>query len=158
MPPGQENLKQPAVPGPAGGYRNAPVSAPSPSLPLPGLPPVPGGSGTLVVDLSALTAAVQAAEAAVGQAQRAAADAEDATSRSGAAPWGDDPGLGQAFGAVFAGPRTSLAETVRELPSLFEQLADNLEATQRGFAGAQNTAVDMITDLARRSADAEGAS
>ncbi|MGW7673795.1 hypothetical protein ACWGJX_43010 [Streptomyces sp. NPDC054775] len=89
----------------------------------------------------------------MGQAQRAAADAEDATARSGSAPWGDDPGLGQAFGAVFAGPRTSLAETVRELPSLFEQLADNLDATRRTFAGAQDTAVEMVTDLARRLAD-----
>lgn len=92
------------------------------------------------------------------QAQGAAADAEEAMSRSGSAPWGDDPGLGQAFGAVFAGPRAGLAETVRELPSLFEQLADDLDTTRRTFAGAQDTALDMVADLARRSADSEGAS
>ncbi|MEV6028357.1 hypothetical protein [Streptomyces sp. NPDC052036] len=111
-----------------------------------------------MVDFSALMAAVKAAEAAAGEAQRAAADSQDATARSGPTPWGDDPGLGQAFGDAFAQPRASLVNMVQELPTLFQQLADNLDATRRVFARAEDSAVEAATDLARRIADPGDAS
>ncbi|MFB7504704.1 hypothetical protein [Streptomyces broussonetiae] len=119
---------------------------------------MPDASGTLVVDFSALMAAVKAAGAAAGKAQRAAADSQDAMARSGPTPWGDDPGLGQAFGDAFAQPRAGLVNTVQELPALLQQLADNLDASRRLFARAEDSAVEAVTDLARVFADPGAAS
>lgn len=159
MPPGAVPPTQPAeVPGPAGGYRNAPVSAPTPVLPIPGIPAVPSARGTLVVDLDALTAAVKAAEIAAAGAQSLAHRVEAATQHSGSAPWGDDPGLGQAFGDAFAEPRTALVRTVRELPALLHGVADSLDATRRGFARAEDGALAEAQQLARRFAGSGGGS
>ncbi|MGW7674260.1 hypothetical protein ACWGJX_45580 [Streptomyces sp. NPDC054775] len=137
------------VPGPAGGYRNAPVSSPSPDLSLPVVPGLPGDAGLLVVDFGALAAAVEAARIAAGVARRAAADVQAAVQRSGGAPWGDDPGLGQAFGGVFAGPRGALAQTVEELPAVLDGLADALDVTRRGFVRAEDEALDAAVGLKR---------
>lgn len=159
MPPLAVSPNQPAeVPGPAGGYRNAPVSAPTPELSVPPVPAMPGNTGTLAVDLGALAAAVKAAEIAAARAQRLADDVEATIQPSGPAPWGDDPGLGQAFGDTFTEPRTALVQTVRELPVLLHSLADSLDATRRGFAGAEDAALTSAGDLARRSADLGGGS
>jgi hypothetical protein len=150
MSPGPGLPSQPAeVPGPAGGYRNAPVSAPAPVLSLPTVPGVPGDAGTLRVDFGALAAAVEAARIAAGVAHRAEADVQAAVQRSGSAPWGDDPGLGQAFGDVFAGPRGDLVQTVLELPSVLDDLADSLDMTRRGFVRAEDDALSTALDLGR---------
>jgi hypothetical protein len=135
-------------PDASGGYRNAPVSSPSPDLQLPPAPTGPGAGDTLVVDLAALGKAVKAAQEAVGAAQKAAQPSQDAVSRSGAAPWGDDPGLGQAFGGVFAEPRNNLVEAVQKLPTVLQQMADNLTATQGVFADAEDASVHDATVLA----------
>ncbi|MFI5635618.1 hypothetical protein ACIA8E_41125 [Streptomyces sp. NPDC051664] len=108
----------------------------------------------LVVDFGALAAAVEAARIAAGVAHRAAADVQAAVQRSGAAPWGDDPGLGQAFGGVFAGPRGDLVQTVLELPSVLDGLADSLDVTRRGFVRAEDEALDAVVGM-RRSMGAE---
>ncbi|TSB21585.1 hypothetical protein [Streptomyces benahoarensis] len=157
MPPEHEKAPQSAVPGPAGGYRNAPVSAPAPDLTPPGPVTSPDGSGLLAVDFTALLAAIKAAESAAGEAQRAAAQADDATARSGPAPWGDDPGLGQAFGDAFAGPRADLVRTAHQLHLVLRQLADDLAATRGAFAHAEGTALEAVTVLGRRLADLGGA-
>ncbi|MGW2278865.1 hypothetical protein [Streptomyces sp. NPDC001770] len=145
--PGLPNLSA-EVPGPVGGYRNVPVSAPSPDLTLPTTPgAAPGGTGLLVVDFAALAAAVEAARTAADAAGRAAADVRAAVERSGAAPWGDDPGLGVGFGDVFAGPRDDLVQTVRELPAVLAGLADSLDAARRGFVRAEDEAEATASGL-----------
>ncbi|WP_399084009.1 hypothetical protein ACGH2B_03725 [Streptomyces sp. BBFR2] len=156
MPPEHGKESQPAVPGPAGGYRNAPVSAPSPDLTPPGPVDPPDGSGLLAVDFTALLAAVEAAGSAAGQAQLAAARADDATARSGPAPWGDDPALGQTFGAAFAAPRDDLIRTLRQLPVVLRNLADDLAATRATFGRAEDTALESVALLGRRLADLSG--
>jgi hypothetical protein len=159
MPPGGVSPNQSAeVPGAAGGYRNAPVSAPTQELLIPPVPAIPGNTGTLVVDLGALAAAVKVAEIAAARAQHLADDVEATAQRSGPAPWGDDPGLGQAFGDAFAESRITLVQTVRELPVLLHGLADSLDATRRGFADAEDAALSSAGDLARRFSDLAGGS
>jgi hypothetical protein len=54
--------------------------------------------------------------------------------RSGTSPWGDDPGLGQSFGSVFADPRHALMQALDTLPQVLADLADTLRQTSRTFA------------------------
>ncbi|MEU3710907.1 hypothetical protein [Streptomyces catenulae] len=157
MPPEHENAPHPTVPGPVGGYRNAPVAAPAPDLTPPVPPDPPDGAGLLAVDFTALLAAVKAAESAAGEAQRAAALADDATARSGPAPWGDDPGLGEAFGDAFAGPRADLVRTAHQLHLVLVRLADDLAATRGTFARAEDTALESVTAWRAHLDDAGGA-
>ncbi len=141
MAPGQQPSDHPTVPGPIGGYRNAPVSDPAAPAAPAALPALPAGGAALVVDFGALTAAVTAAGSAAGHAQDAAVRLQNAA--AGAELWGDDPGLGQPFGDAFAGSRQDLLDTVRELPKLLEGLADDLAAARRGFADAEDSATTL---------------
>lgn len=80
--------KTPDVPGPTGGYRNAPVSDPpyngsSPSQ----LPPLPTLDGSLVVDFSLLAKAGGDASSAAAT-MDSAWQALSAVALFGAAPWG----------------------------------------------------------------------
>ncbi|WP_327177588.1 hypothetical protein OG599_21410 [Streptomyces sp. NBC_01335] len=149
MSPGPSLPSQPAeVPAPVGGYRNVPVSAPIPDPTLPTAPgAAPGGAGLLAVDFEALAAAIEAARAAADAAHRAAADVSDAVRRSGAAPWGDDPGLGVGFGDAFAGPRDDLVRTVQELPAVLAGLADSLDGARRRFVRAEDEAGAVASGL-----------
>lgn len=72
----------------------------------PPVPPLPTLDGTLVVDFALLgKAGVDAGNAA--DSMSTAWTALSAAALFGAAPWGDDPALGQGFDQVFAQPRTT---------------------------------------------------
>lgn len=138
----------PVVPGPVGGYRNAPVAAPgfdrSPPR-LPGGPPAL--SGYLRVDTAALDKAVDAADEAADEADRAVHCVDSALSRCGPTPWGDDPGLGQSFGSVFADPRHALAEAVETLPVILRGLANDLRRTSQAFTDVEEEATARGREL-----------
>jgi hypothetical protein len=132
------------VPDPSGGYRNAPVSAPSnPFSPSP-LPDAPQGGDVTVVDFSALRDAISKTHDVTARAQTLAGDVNGADQRSGPAPWGDDPALGQAFGSVFAGPRAVLLQAVEGLPGMVQQFADTLDGVAASSRGAQRDALLSI--------------
>ena len=124
----------PEVPGPVGGYRNAPVTGPGFTSTVPDLPGGPPGlSGVLFVDTDALNRAAAVAADAASEAGSDAQRLDSALNRSGPAPWGDDPGLGQGFGSVFADPRHALLQAVDTLPGVLGELADTLRQTSRTF-------------------------
>ncbi len=109
---------------------------------------MPGGSfsggGSLVVDFAALERAIAEAEEEAEAACGLAKSMASAVHRSGPALWGDDPALGQTFGAVFAQPREALFQAVQGLPQVLRNIADNLSATETAFHGAQESAVSAI--------------
>ncbi|MGW1467842.1 hypothetical protein ACWCPT_26260 [Streptomyces sp. NPDC002308] len=125
------------------------MAAPRPDLRVSGMPGdgSPGG-GVLAVDFQALERAIaeaeEAAEAATGLAEHLAS----AVQRSGPAPWGDDPALGQTFGSVFAEPRDALFHAVQALPQVLRNIADNLTAMDTGYRTTQENAEGAIA-LAR---------
>ncbi|MGW7574830.1 hypothetical protein [Streptomyces sp. NPDC054765] len=104
------------------------------------------GSGVLAVDFEALEQAIAEAEEAADAAGSVAESMASAVQRSGAAPWGDDPALGQAFGSVFAEPRNALVQAVEGLPQVLRNIADNLSAMNTDFHGAQQAAEAAIAD------------
>ncbi|MGW2299351.1 hypothetical protein [Streptomyces violaceorubidus] len=133
------------VPSPPDGYRNVPVSAPRPDLHIPSLPK--GGlsaSGVLAVDFEALEHAIAEAEEAAEAVGDIAARLASVVQRSGAAPWGDDPALGQTFGGVFAEPRDALTQAVPGLQRVLRSIAENLGAMHTGFHGARRDAESAI--------------
>jgi uncharacterized protein YukE len=130
------------VPGPAGGYRNAPVSAPSFTSTVPDFPGESSGlSGVLYVDPDALDRAVAVAADAADGAADDAQRLQGALDRSGPAPWGDDPGLGQSFGSAFAGPRDTLRQAMNTLPKVLGDLAGTLQQTRRAFTDVDGQTV-----------------
>jgi hypothetical protein len=108
------------------------------------------GSGVLVVDFEALEQAIAEAEEAAEAADGVAESMTSAVQRSGLAPWGDDPALGQTFGSVFAEPRGALVQAVQGLPQLLRNIADNLSAMNTGFHGAQQDAESAIAHAGAR--------
>jgi hypothetical protein len=137
----------PDVGSPAGGYFNAPVSAPDFTLKDPQSAPgftetvpnlsgesPPALSGVVYVDITALNQAVAVASDAASEAVSDAKPVDSAVNRSGSAPWGDDPGLGQSFGSVFADPRTTLLQVMDALPELLGTVADVLQQASKAFA------------------------
>jgi uncharacterized protein YukE len=132
----------PEVPDPVGGYRNAPVTAPGFTSTVPDLPEGPPRlSGVLYVDTDALDRAGAVAADAASEAGSDAQRLDSAVNRSRAAPWGDDPGLGQSFGSVFADPRHALLQAMDTLPEVLGDLADTLRQTSRTFADADGEAM-----------------
>jgi len=134
-PSADRTTNAPEIPGPVGGYRNAPVSAPGfPST----VPDIPGGpsalSGVVLVNIDALNRAVSVAADAASESTSDAQRVDSAVSRSGSAPWGDDPALGQSFGSAFAGPREALQQAMDTLPGVLGGLADTLRQTSQSFA------------------------
>lgn len=130
----------PDVPGPTGGYRNAPTGVPPYGGPA--VPPVPSLDGTLVVDFALVgKAGADAGRAAEGMA--AAWTALSSAALFGAAPWGDDPALGQGFDQVFAQPRDDLLKAVQALPDTLRKLADALGATRSTFERADEHATEL---------------
>lgn len=132
----------PEIPGTVGGYRNAPVAAPGFTSPVPNVPGGPPGlSGVLQVDTDALNQAVAVATDAASEAASDAQRVDSAVNRSGSAPWGDDPGLGQSFGSVFADPRHVLLQAMDTLPEVLGNLADTLRQTIQTFAAGDAEAL-----------------
>ena len=76
----------------------------------------------------------EAAAEAAGAARRV----DSALGRSGPAPWGDDPGLGQSFESVFARPREALVQDLEKVPEVLRDLADRLQESSRTFADVEN--------------------
>ena len=134
-----------AVPGPVGGYRNAPVTAPGFDS---AVPTTPGGppalSGFVLVDAEKLDKAVNVADEAATEADHAARWMGDALGRSGPEPWGDDPSLGQSFGSVFAEQRQSLVHAVETLPVVLRGLVDQLQQTSMAFVAADGEAAATV--------------
>jgi uncharacterized protein YukE len=99
---------------------------------------VPGGpsalTGVVLVDFAALNQAVTVATDAASEATSDAQRVDSAVNRSGSAPWGDDPALGQSFGSAFAGPRQALQQAMDTLPGVLGGLADTLRQTSQSFA------------------------
>ncbi|MFI6759093.1 type VII secretion target [Micromonospora sp. NPDC050417] len=138
----------PDVPGPVGGYRNAPVTAPGFDSPVPdGLGGPLDLPGHLVVDTEALDKAAAAAGEAADEAAGAARLVDSAVDRSGPTPWGDDPGLGQSFGSVFAEPRQALIKAMEELPEVLRDMADKLRQTSRTFVDVEDDATERARSL-----------
>nr|BFD87812.1 hypothetical protein StreXyl84_72130 [Streptomyces sp. Xyl84] len=135
-----------SVPSPPDGYRNVPVSAPRPDLNVPRMPAGRGLSdgGHLVVDFEVLERAIAEAEDAAEAAGGLAESLASAVHRSGPAPWGDDPALGQAFGSVFAEPRDALFHAVQGLPKVLRNIASDLSAMDTRFHAAQEHAMNAI--------------
>ncbi|MFE6894447.1 hypothetical protein [Streptomyces sp. NPDC057694] len=133
-----------SVPSPPDGYRNVPVSAPDPDLHVPGMPGDGLPGGVLVVDYELLERAVSEAEEAAEAADGLARSMANAVRRSGPAPWGDDPALGQTFGSVFADPRDALFQALQGLPQVLRNIAEDLRGMDTGFHGAQKYAESAI--------------
>ncbi|MGC0314699.1 hypothetical protein [Kitasatospora acidiphila] len=115
----------PDVPGPTGGYRNAPTGDPPYNGSTP--PALPTLDGTLVVDFAQVgKAGIDASNAADTMA--AAWTTLSSAALFGAAPWGDDPALGQGFDQVFAQPRDDLLKAVQALPDTLRKFAEALGA------------------------------
>ncbi|GAA1986635.1 hypothetical protein [Kitasatospora viridis] len=130
----------PDVPGPTGGYRNAPTA--DPPYAGPPLPAVPALDGTLVVDFALVgRAATDAGKAADTMAGAWAALSSAAL--FGAAPWGDDPALGQGFDQVFAQPRDDLLKAVQALPDTLRKFADALGAAHGTLKNGDKAAEDL---------------
>jgi uncharacterized protein YukE len=141
-PSGDATNPGPEVPGPVGGYRNAPVTAPAFTSSVPDLPGGPPGlSGLLFVDPDALERAAAVAANASSESGSDAQRLDSAVNRSGPAPWGDDPGLGLSFGSVFADPRHALLQAMDTLPGLLGDLADTLRQTSSTFTDADAEAL-----------------
>ncbi|MGW2282322.1 hypothetical protein [Streptomyces sp. NPDC001770] len=104
--------------------------------------------GVFAVDFQALERAVAEAEEAAEDATGLAENLASAVRRSGPAPWGDDPALGQAFGSVFAEPRDALFHAVQALPQVLRNIADNLAAMDTGYHTTQENA-EVAIALAR---------
>ncbi|HET6500298.1 MAG TPA: hypothetical protein VFG87_05985 [Amycolatopsis sp.] len=136
-------LPGPEVPGPAGGYRNAPVTAPGFDSPVPDIPGPPDLTGVLSVDTASLDKAVVVAGEAAGEAAGAAQRMESAMDSSPTPPWGDDPGLGQSFGSVFAEPRQALAQALKTVPEVLRELGEALQQTSRTFADTDDETFDL---------------
>ena len=123
----------------AGGYRNAPTSAPVP----PGGPgPVPPGTvatqGAYVVDTDKLGLAVTAFQDVAAAARAATSQAAAGTEGGslGNAPWGSDP-LGASFGAQYAPVAQALTNALDGLAQVFAAIASQLALTQSVFAAAE---------------------
>jgi uncharacterized protein YukE len=139
---GDASTPGPEVPGPVGGYRNAPVTAPGFTSTVPDLPGGPPRlSGVLFVDTDELNRAAAVAADAASEAGRNAQRLDSVVSQSGPTAWGDDPGLGQSFGSVFANPRHALLQAMDTLPEVLGDLADTLRQTSRTFAAADAEAL-----------------
>ncbi len=137
------------VPGPVGGYRNAPVTAPGFDSTVPNAPAGPPGLSDFVrVDANKLDKAVNVADEAATEADRAARWIDAALGRSGPEPWGDDPSLGQSFGSVFAEPRQSLVHAIETLPTVLHGLVDQLQQTTKAFATANDHAAETMQSFA----------
>jgi hypothetical protein len=150
MLPTPENAQRSPVPDTSGGYRNAPVSAPIPVLQPPILPELFPGAGALVVDTTALNAAVRAAHDAADVAEQAAGDIQSTINRSGPAPWGDDPALGQVFDGAFSAPHANLIKVLEGLPSLLQHVAQLLDTTGTVLADAEESSAAAAASLTRR--------
>jgi uncharacterized protein YukE len=125
----------PKIPGPVGGYRNTAVRAPGFTSTVPDVPGGPPGlSGVVFVDINALNKAAAVAADAASEAASDAQRVDSAVNESGPAPWGDDPGLGQSFGSVFADPRRAVQQAMNALPGVLGGLADTLRQTSQTFA------------------------
>jgi uncharacterized protein YukE len=133
----------PDVPPPAGGYRNAPVCAPTPDWTTPGAPSTPDLSGALVVDSDALKRAALLLGEVADRARAASAGLDSAVRQAGPAPWGDDTEIGQTFGQSFAQPAEQLREAVQQLPEVLRQLADSLQRAHTGFQDADQQAAEV---------------
>lgn len=148
-PPSDSTAPRPAVPGPVGGYRNAPVTAPGFDS---AVPKTPGGppalSGFVLVDADKLDKAVNVANEAASEAHRAERWMDAALGRSGPEPWGDDPSLGQSFGSVFAEPRQTLVHAIETLPPVLHGLVNQLQQTSSAFAAANDEAAAAVQSCA----------
>ncbi|MDH6710141.1 hypothetical protein P3T27_006890 [Kitasatospora sp. MAA19] len=134
----------PDVPGPTGGYRNAPTGVPPYTGPP--VPPLPTLDGTLVVDFALLgKAGVDAGNAA--DSMSTAWTALSAAALFGAAPWGDDPALGQGFDQVFAQPRDDLLKAVQALPDTLKHLAEALGGAHSTFRSADEHATELAASF-----------
>ena len=143
---------EPVIPGPVGGYRNAPVGAPGFDSSAPEIIDGPPElNGAVYVDVVALNKAFVFASMVADRAEGAARLVEGAVQRSGPAPWGDDPGLGQSFGLVFAEPRQALVSTIGKLAVVLQEVAEKLEQTKQVFADAEAEA--NVTARWRRGQD-----
>jgi hypothetical protein len=131
-----------------GGYRNAPVAAPGFDRLLPRIPGEPPAlSGDLLVDTATLATAVDTAGEAVDEADRAVQRVDGALGRGGPIPWGDDPGLGDSFGSVFADPRHALAEAVETLPAVLRGLVEDLRRVSQAFTDVEAEATARGREL-----------
>ncbi|GAB2716603.1 hypothetical protein [Kitasatospora kifunensis] len=134
----------PDVPSPTGGYRNAPTGAPPYNGPA--LPTLPTLDGTLVVDFALLgKAGIDAGNAADTMAS--AWTALSAAALFGAAPWGDDAALGQAFDQNFAQPRDDLLKAVQALPDALKHLADALGGTHATLKSGDEKSTELAQSL-----------
>ncbi|MGW0298796.1 hypothetical protein ACWDYK_19090 [Streptomyces anthocyanicus] len=121
------------------------MSAPHPDLRVPGMPGGGySGGGILVVDFETLERSIAEAEEAAEAVGGLAKSMASAVHRSGPAPWGNDPALGQTFGTVFAEPRDALFQAVQGLPRVLRSIADSLRAVDTAFHEAQESAVSAI--------------
>ncbi|MFD6534384.1 hypothetical protein [Streptomyces sp. NPDC060184] len=133
------------MPSPPDGYRNVPVSAPQPGLHVPDmLHGGPSDGDLLVVDFGELAQAIAEAEEAAVAARDIAERLTSAVDRSGRAPWGDDPALGQTFGSLFAEPRDALVRCARELPEVFRNVAEKLGSASASFHETQRASEEAI--------------
>jgi hypothetical protein len=143
----------PDPPGAAGGYRNAPTSAPA-------SPGAPGGSpsvdfsidGVVVVDASQLRRAAAGFQAVADDARAAVQNALNRAEggTSGTAPWGSDP-LGKAFESQYLPVAQPFADAVNALPELFDGIADRLAAAAKTFTAADEKVVELASSLTRKS-------
>ncbi|MCX4750521.1 hypothetical protein OG455_34275 [Kitasatospora sp. NBC_01287] len=130
----------PDVPAPTGGYRNAPTGDPPYNGPT--LPTLPTLDGTLVVDFALVgKAGIDASNAADTMA--AAWTALHSAALFGAAPWGDDPALGQGFDQVFAQPRDDLLKAVQALPETLRKFAEALGAAHSALKNGDDDSMDL---------------
>jgi hypothetical protein len=134
----------PDVPGPTGGYRNAPTGAPPYNGPS--LPTLPTLDNTLVVDFALIgKAGIDASNAA--DTASSAWTALSAAALFGAAPWGDDAALGQAFDQNFAQPRDDLLKALQALPDTLKHLADALGGAHATLKSGDEQAKDLAQVL-----------
>ncbi len=130
----------PDVPGPTGGYRNAPTG--DPPYNGPALPSLPTLDGSLVVDF-ALVGKAGADAVHAADTMAAAWTALNSAALFGAAPWGDDPALGQGFDQVFAQPRDDLLKAVQALPDTLRKLAVALGSAHGTLRKGDDTATEL---------------
>ncbi|MGW0855748.1 hypothetical protein [Streptomyces sp. NPDC002690] len=104
----------------------------------------PSGGDPLVVDFGELARAITEAEEAAEAAHDIAERLTGAVGRSGRAPWGDDPALGQTFGNLFAEPRDALVRCAQELPEVFRNVAEKLGSVGAGFHETQGASEEAI--------------
>ncbi|GAA4263669.1 hypothetical protein [Dactylosporangium darangshiense] len=103
---------------------------------------MPSLANVLLVDSDAVAKAITILTAAA--AHGTVSQVDSAVQHCGATPWGDDAGLGQAFGSVFAQPRQALVQTIQILPEVVQDLADMLNRALVTFGDVEDCAVEAV--------------